>query len=66
MRTLWARRCSRCRTVDTSQLWDDPTQAHATVNPKRWYMRTQPAWTCSACGFHKYTVERAEDQPNLQ
>jgi hypothetical protein len=62
MPTLWVRRCSRCRTVDESQVWSDPAEAQADILAARgsgwgFFMRRKHRWECHACGFRDCTVE---------
>ena len=59
MATLWVRRCSRCRTVDESQVWTDPAEAQAELaeRGRGWLRPRKRRWECHACGFRDSTVE---------
>ena len=58
----WIRRCERCLTVDQREVWDDPVSAQSDAaqdERRRWYQRRN-RWTCSACGWHDYAVDRLD------
>lgn len=65
MIALWVRRCTRCRTVDTTHLWDDSADAHAAMPLDErlgLLRRRKRGWTCPSCGYHEFAVEGAEQQ----